>query len=300
MVLALAGGPVDTGVRVAPLTVEGELPDHLRAALATGLRSALEQSSLDVVDDDADRTVRASVTTRGPDLDLAVELVESRTDKVVARVESRCDMCGTAEATEMIASLGTALSRRVELQTQAPPTLEVVSDPPGATVMLDGVAIGTTPLALPASTGRHELRIVRRGFVEQTRAIELVDGVTESLAITLSPVVGSPRRPIRWALGWAGVGVGTAATIGGAALIGINGRPIRNKCTGANVDGDGTCRWNHSTMIPGVVLGTIGIGLLATGVSLIVIEKRRSVAPGLRALLERTPAFARARALARR
>jgi hypothetical protein len=67
----------------------------------------------------------------------------------------------------------------------------------------------------------------------------------------------------------------------GAALIGIHGRPIRSKCTGGNVDADGTCRWNHSTMTPGVVLGTIGVGLLATGVSLLVIEKRRTRGRGL-------------------
>jgi hypothetical protein len=48
------------------------------------------------------------------------------------------------------------------------------------------------------------------------------------------------------------------------------------------------------------VIGTIGVGLLATGIALVVIESRRPVAPGLRAFLEHTPAWSRARALARR
>jgi hypothetical protein len=235
----------------------------------------------------------------GTDLDLAVELVDAKTTSVIARVEGQCDMCGAAEATELIASLGTALSRRAELQTQAPPTLRVVSDPPGATVMLDGAVIGATPLEIPASSGEHVLRISHAGRVEQTRTIDLVDGVTESVAVTLAHASTAPaaRRTKRWALGWAAAGTGALGMTIGAALIGIDGRPIRSKCTGSNVDGDGTCRWNHSSMVPGVVLGTIGVGLLATGVSLLVIEKRRTTRPGLRALLERTPAFARVRAL---
>lgn len=289
-------------VRVESLAVHGALPDHLRDALRAGLRDALTRASLDVVDDADARIVRADVAVNGTDLDLAVELVDPRSSKVLARVEGQCDMCGAAEATELIASLGTALSRRVQLQTQAPPQLRVVSDPPGATVMLDGTEIGVTPIEIPASSGAHALRISHRGHIDQTRTIDLVDGVTESVAVTLvaAKTTGPERRPVRWALGWAAGGTGALGTIVGTALIGINGRPIRSKCTGSNVDADGTCRWNHSTMVPGVVIGTLGVGLLATGVSLLIIEKRRTIRPGLRALLERTPAFARARALARR
>ncbi|MBC8070599.1 MAG: hypothetical protein IAG13_19865 [Deltaproteobacteria bacterium] len=78
----------------------------------------------------------------------------------------------------------------------------------------------------------------------------------------------------------------------------MNGRPIARKCSGGNVDRDGTCRWTHSTTVPGAVIGTIGVGLLATGIALVVIESRRPVRPALRAFLEHTPAWSRARALA--
>lgn len=236
-------------VRVEPIAVHGELPAHLEAALSTSLEEALERANVDVVDDAAARRVRADVTVKGTDLDVAVELVDAETTEAVARVEGRCDMCGAAEATELIASLGTELSRRIALQ--------------------------------------------------QPRATLVVDHATAPVAV--APVQAAPvaPRPKRRALGWAAVGTGALGMTIGAALMAIDGRPIRSKCTGGNVDNDGTCRWNHSSMVPGVVLGTIGVGLLATGVSLIVIEKRRTTRPGLRALLERTPAFARARALAR-
>lgn len=290
------------GVMLAPLTVEGSLPEHLRRGLQLRLRESLEGGAFALVDAGTAHVhiVRAHVIAHGTDLDLAIELVAHDGAKIIARVEDQCDMCGAAEAAELMASLGAALSRRVELALHEPPTLTVLSDPPGSTVILDGTAIGTTPLELHTTAGHHALRVARPGFVDQIRNLELVDGVRESVVVTLRRDVAAKRRPVRWALGLAMLGAGGASTIGGAALMGIDGRPIRRKCTGANVDADGTCRLTHSTMLPGAVIGTLGVGLLASGIALVVIEHRRKVHPGVRALLEWTPAWARAHALAGR
>jgi len=93
-------------------------------------------------------------------------------------------MCGAVEATELIASLGTAFSRRVELQIQTPPTLRVVSDPPAATVMLDGTEIGVTPIDIPASMSllviekRRTMRPGLRALLERTPAFARARALT--------------------------------------------------------------------------------------------------------------------------
>jgi len=99
------------------------------------------------------------------------------------------------------------------------------------------------------------------------------------------PESANPRRPVRWGLGWTALSTGAVGTLAGVTLLALHGQPIQRKCTGANVDADGTCRFVHSTLVPGAVLGAIGVGLLATGIALVVIERRRTPRPVTQARL---------------
>lgn len=240
----------DRRVVVAPLTVEGAIAAPLRQTLDERLRDGLDERVFDIVDDGPARTVRTEIVARDRDLDLALSLVDRDGTTVVARVEEHCDMCGTVEAGDAIASLGMALSRRAELALQQP----TVAPPP-------------------------------------PRVVAPIERAPQ-------PVV--QRRPVRWAIGWAALATGLAAGTTGIALLAIDDKPIHRKCTGGNVDADGTCRFVHSTIAPGAVITTLGVGLLTTGIALLVIESKRAPKPALRALLERTPAWQRARLLVRR
>lgn len=240
----------DRRVVVEPMTVDGELAAPLRQTLDERLRDGLDAGMLDVVDSGATRTVRAEIVARDRDLDLSLSLVDRDGTTVVAKVEEHCDMCGTVEAGDAIASLGMALSRRAELALQA----TTVAPPPKVDTPID---------------------------VEPKKVVH--------------------RRPVRWAIGWAGLAGGIVASTTGVALLAIHGKPIHRKCTGGNVDADGTCRFVHSTLVPGAVVTTLGVGLLSTGIALLVIESKRAPrAPRLRALLEHTPAWQRARLLVQR
>jgi TonB family protein len=78
--------------------------------------------------------------------------------------------------------------------------LTVRSEPDGATVSVDGRVIGMTPLdqALLGS-GRHEVRVERRGFRAQTRRIEAGAGQPLLVALRLEPLVepGPAEPPVK-------------------------------------------------------------------------------------------------------
>ncbi|MBC8073631.1 MAG: hypothetical protein IAG13_35240, partial [Deltaproteobacteria bacterium] len=110
--------PDDHRVRVEPIGVAGELSPAVREALQARLGEALARTHFEIVEpgDAHAQLVRTQVVAHGRDLDIAIELVERGSTRVIARVEEQCDTCGTVEAAETIGSLAIALSRQVELQ----------------------------------------------------------------------------------------------------------------------------------------------------------------------------------------
>ncbi len=104
--------------------------------------------------------------------------------------------------------------------------LEVSSDAPGITVLLDGVTVGVTPLALEVPVGDHKVQLARDGRTGEEKAITiLADRPTEvELAPPAAPVpvatvattgreAGRPSRLVPGlliGLGVAGIGAGTA------------------------------------------------------------------------------------------
>jgi len=75
-------------------------------------------------------------------------------------------------------------------------TLKVVSDPPGATLEVDGASAGTTPADLPLEWSvkkkRHVLRIIRAGFWHEEIGVES-GRRRDPVTIRLSPLL--PRFP---------------------------------------------------------------------------------------------------------
>lgn len=268
-------------VFVGPLVIDGELPKPVQRELADRLREGLAKPGLELVDDEASAThvVRATVEVVDRDLRFRIELRDKDGDLVVAHVEELCELCGRTEAADTLTSLGLSLRRRVEIALQPPPVVSVVSEPPGAFVQLDGEPFGTTPFELPVTAGKHTLRVTKAGYIAQTRSIDVVNGVRESLSVALQTIpeeAALERRPVRWAIGWAALSTGVVGTVAGVTLLALDGQPIRSKCKGSGVDADGTCRFVHSTLVSGAVVGALGVGLLATGIALVVIERRRA------------------------
>jgi formylglycine-generating enzyme required for sulfatase activity len=69
--------------------------------------------------------------------------------------------------------------------------LRVESEPPGASVALDGRYAGTTPTTLAVSPGReHRITVSRRGYGTESRAVRLERAESRTLSVILDAEVG--------------------------------------------------------------------------------------------------------------
>jgi hypothetical protein len=270
-----AQAPEAHRVDVRPLEVEGELPAHQRAQLEEAIGQGVARSGLEIVDDPGADTVTATVRVQGGDQHLAMQLAGA--DGVArAKVEQTCDLCGAAELAELAADLAAALGRKVGAQDGQPPRLDVQSRPAGARVLVDGVAVGTTPLQVDVEPGEHTVAVEREGHSTRTHELSFAPGELESLSVTLEP----DRGVLPWlaAVGWTGLAVGAASAAGGVTLLAIDGRPITTDCTGDNRDDDGDCKFVHETLGGGVALIAVGAVLIAGGITAIVLSRPRGEA----------------------
>ncbi len=74
-------------------------------------------------------------------------------------------------------------------------TLDVRSDPAGATVLLDGRMLGTTPLRVEVLAGAHSLTLRKEGTADQTFPVRVVAGRTATETRTLVPVAAATPIP---------------------------------------------------------------------------------------------------------
>lgn len=92
---------------------------------------------------------------------------------------------------------------------------------PGATVTIDGRAVGVTPFDQDVPLGKVVISVSRPGFVEQLREVQILAGKTYDLKIILvpSPTAAPPGGRVtgKWWF-WTAVG---AAVLGGATLVAV-------------------------------------------------------------------------------
>lgn len=75
--------------------------------------------------------------------------------------------------------------------------LTLTSDPTGATVLVDGNAVGATPLSYDLAPGNHQVTLTAPEREVETRQVTIRDGETTQLAVPLSPSNSAvtPPRP---------------------------------------------------------------------------------------------------------
>jgi hypothetical protein len=145
-------------------------------------------------------------------------------------------------------------------------TLRVVSGTEGASIVLEGVTVGTTPLPIPLrlEPGTHRLEIRKEGFIPQKSDIVVEAGVTTVTEVSLVPLTEyrsvRRKRVATWiAYGLAAGAVGTSVGFGVASF-------------SANRDGD-LDRSRDLGRVSDIALGA-GVGLLLTGTVLFFVEGR--------------------------
>jgi hypothetical protein len=80
-------------------------------------------------------------------------------------------------------------------QPTAAGTITIESTPTSASVRLDGVELGTTPITTLAGTGTHRVTVSKPGFTEASSTVETKNGETVRLSLALSPVPAAKARP---------------------------------------------------------------------------------------------------------
>jgi len=153
--------------------------------------------------------------------------------------------------------------------------LLVATDPPGASVFLDGRLAGITPLAIArVSAGDHRVRVSKNGYLDNARVIGVESGRSSSLRVTLTQSVassakaetqngsGHSSRPVYrnpWVIASAAGSVaalvillrqnqapsvsGISVSPDGTAMAGVT--PVRFQATTTDPDGDAlTFTWN--------------------------------------------------------
>ena len=286
----------DAAVRVVPVQVKGKLPDHVRAELDARLRDSvaedarlLEGSAAACAADEcwralasesgADRVVQATIVVNDRDYDVRADVRDGASGSLIASVTQRCEICGYGELGDTVELLGNALRRKLDSAVATLPVLVVTTTPPGAWVRVDGEDVGTTPLELPLAEGAHDIRVSKPGHVAQLRRVTLVAGVQERVALELAPLPDAPRDARKpkalVAVGGTAVGLGVLAIGGGVGLVLMNETPQRSRCSGQNIDIEGNCKYRYTTLGGGIAAIVVGAAVLATGIALLVVARKR-------------------------
>jgi hypothetical protein len=134
--------------------------------------------------------------------------------------------------------------------------LVVRSVPEGATVSVDGTAVGVTLLEYGVSPGTHSVVVERAGFARAVRQVAVEPGETQVLEVVLDgaePTGGGVLRVAKWT----SAGAGAACLIAGAWLLAIG--------DSANIEGGvRQPRANDDAAVGGVL---VGVGAVAAAVS---------------------------------
>ena len=160
------------------------------------------------------------------------------------------------------------------------PTLEIVTTPPGAEVLLDGESAprGVSQLTLTTSTGKHVVTLRKDGFATVRRTVELANGQTLAMQVELDELPSGGQSAQTDS---ASAPIGPIITLSTAGLLAVGsvvsytqfsyyrGRVEEQKSCTPNCPEQGTFQtnvdrqksWEQTTW----VLGSIGVATAGVG-----------------------------------
>ena len=230
----------------------------------------------------SEHVLRAEISSRDRDHTIRLELVATRSGEVVASSEATCELCGLSELATRVADQAARMRSKLEALDERPAILVISSEPPGASVEIDGEQVGEAPLERSLVAGPHRVVVRRRGYHDVAQARTLVAGVREALHV---PLRRTPQARRARALGWAALASSVALVGAGVGLLALAGRPVQDRCDGRDIDLEGRCRYIYTTAPAGGVLLAAGAILGATGVGLLVRTREPRPAARVQAVL---------------
>lgn len=80
--------------------------------------------------------------------------------------------------------------------------LSVATLPTGAAVYVDGQMQGEAPLDIQTAPGEHRVKVVKEGFLDNSRVLNVVSGKTRSMNVTLTPVAPDAAAAVQEPHAW--------------------------------------------------------------------------------------------------
>jgi tetratricopeptide (TPR) repeat protein len=193
-----------------------------------------------------------------------------------------------AEVRAKVAELAAALSRRGVQQ------VSVLSEPPGATVLVDDQNVGVTPVTRDLTPGKHRLVLRLSGYADKSTELRLEPLVPQDVSLELSQP--SPDRPADGAAPRAdqpptapGTRFGVVPYVvmgaGAAGLLGALGFEISRRSADSDAEQapqnqfQGHYDTMESRQTTARVLAGLGGALLVTGGVLFFVDRRREPGP---------------------
>lgn len=197
------------------------------------------------------------------------------TGERLASAEDVCEICGLEEVSELVELRAAALGERLDRPAEG--AVRITSDPPGAMVWVDDRSVGATPIELTLPAGPHAVRIEKRGFLEDAKAIGVRSGVNDEFRFRMVAAPTQDRSTRRWLLaGTVSAGAGLAGIAAGIPLVVMDGTPYENQC---RPDPLGNCAQVYDTIAAGASLTTAGVIGLAAGAAMLLIGRNRKSRP---------------------
>jgi hypothetical protein len=296
---ASAAAPAQSDIAVAPVLTAGEVPEYWNDEIAAAVQDSFAQGERtsvrllaagdcegEICDDaavkGATHLVRVRLAAQSRVYTLRISAIDLATGE---RFESReeCPLCGLAEVVEMAARQSRVLAGKLDRLATAIGWVTIDTRPAGADITVDGEPKGRTPATLALAPGSHEVALQRRGYNSTSRRITSVADVRETWAVDLVPREHRDTRARALTIaGGVLVGVAAAPLVAGSALLAVDGKQYRRRCSGEDVDPQGDCRFRFSSNVHGGVLVGLAAALVIGGIVMLTQARRPARAAGSR------------------
>lgn len=204
---------------------------------------------------------------------------------LAAQRERACGACQGGSLAQAMAALSGELLR--DAQNHPRGIVEIDSQPPGATVLLDGQARGVTPYQRALLAGSHALTVALPGYADHheslvvqgektlTVAVQLQPGVSQSLLLDPQRAAVRPKRPL-WRFLVGGGLIASGLVVGG---LGVSALLRNGQCGDASDPPEGApCNYLYSTGPVGGGLSGLSLGLTVGG-ALVMAWPTKASAP---------------------
>jgi hypothetical protein len=218
-----------------------------------------------------ERALLGGVASQGSNYDLTLTLLETGGGTVLAQVSNRCEVCNFKEVEDTVIRATVELHKQGLVYLANHAILAISSTPTGATVLLDNLPAGKTPLSLVLSPGPHLLEVSANGAMAFKQEVVLAAGKTRSLRLDLSkkwrpwairvPIVAPQASSLKPWWKWTALGVGLSAGVLGGGLWALDGRETSDE------------RYVYDTKNAGLTMVSLGASAVVGAAILYFLER---------------------------